>query len=310
MNRTLKRPMFRIGGSAGTGITSGLDQPRKQYANGTEYNLNEYEKERRMLEEMMRKEQLRKEMELDLQKKKVREQRNIAADGGRIGYQQGSMPSFQASGLPGFLTGFGLNLLSTPPQGNIFQTAATAARDPFNQLQVSQARSREQQGERDFLRGERIAGDEAAMERLETKIASDERIAGNKTNDALYNVMLEQYIEDDLPPQVAERAALFSTQNADTLRSAVTGTRYGGVLTFDIRDPNNQKQIRKNLDGKVVYDPFEDNYKYIVVRDGEVYFDEFNSIGEIKFPDLTATTEQKKIEVPEVFSPRVEDAQP
>jgi len=262
MNRTLKRPMFRIGGSAGSGITSGLDQPQKM------------------------------------------------ANGGRTGYQQGSMPNFQMSGLPGFATAFGLNLLATPPQGNIFQTAGVAARDPFNQLQVSQARTREQQGERDFLRGERIAGDEAAMKRLETKIASDERIAGNKTNDALYNVMLEQYIEDDLPPQVAERAALFSTQNADTLRSAVTGTRYGGVLTFDIRDPNNQKQIRKNLDGKVVYDPFEDNYKYIVVRDGEVYFDEFNSIGEIKFPDLTATTEQKKIEVPEVFSPRVEDAQP
>ena len=35
MNRILKRPMFRIGGSAGTGITSGLDKPRKQYANGT-----------------------------------------------------------------------------------------------------------------------------------------------------------------------------------------------------------------------------------------------------------------------------------
>jgi hypothetical protein len=31
MNRTLKRPMFRIGGSAGTGITSGLDKPRQQY---------------------------------------------------------------------------------------------------------------------------------------------------------------------------------------------------------------------------------------------------------------------------------------
>ena len=262
MNRTLKRPMFRIGGSAGTGITSGLDQPQKM------------------------------------------------ANGGRTGYQQGSMPNFQFAGMPGFLTSFGLNLLATPPQGNIFQTAGVAARDPFNQLQVSQARTREQQGERDFLRGESIAGDEAAMKRLEAKIASDEKIAGNKTNDALYNVMLEQYIEDDLPPQVAERAALFSTQNADTLRSAVTGTRYGGVLTFDIRDPNNQKQVRKNLDGKVVYDPFEDNYKYIVVKDGEVYFDEFNSIGEIKFPDLTATTKQKKIKVPEVFSPRVEDAQP
>ena len=254
MKRVLTRPMFRMGGSTGTGITSGLDQPRKQY-------------------------------------------------------QQGSMPNFQFGGVPGFLTNFGLNLLATPPRGNIFQTAATAARDPFNQLQVSQARSREQQGERDFLRGERIAGDEAAMERLETKIASDERIAGNKTNDALYNVMLEQYIEDDLPPQVAERAALFSTQNADTLRSAVTGTRYGGVLTFDIRDPNNQKQIRKNLDGKVVYDPFEDNYKYIVVRDGEVYFDEFNSIADITFPDLTATTQQKNIEQTDPLLPNIENIQ-
>jgi len=307
MNRTLKRPMFRIGGSAGTGITSGLD--RTGYA-GNKPTFKQFLDGLNQEQKQMQQENLFKEYQNFLKRQQVAEQKTMAADGGRIGYQQGSMPSFQAQGLPGFLTSFGLNLLATPPQGNIFQTAATAARDPFNQLQVSQARSREQQGERDFLRGERIAGDEAAMERLETKIASDERIAGNKTNDALYNVMLEQYIEDDLPPQVAERAALFSTQNADTLRSAVTGIRYGGVLTFDIRDPNNQKQIRKNLDGKVVYDPFEDNYKYIVVRDGEVYFDEFNSIGEIKFPDLTATTEQKKIEVPEVFSPRVEDAQP
>ena len=31
MNRTLKRPMFRMGGSTGTGITSGLDKPRQEY---------------------------------------------------------------------------------------------------------------------------------------------------------------------------------------------------------------------------------------------------------------------------------------
>ena len=40
---------------------------------------------------------------------------------------------------PGFLTSFGLNLLGTPPRGNIFQTAATAAKDPFNRLQADQA---------------------------------------------------------------------------------------------------------------------------------------------------------------------------
>ena len=34
MNRVLRRPMFRIGGSAGTGITSGLD--RKGYKDGTD----------------------------------------------------------------------------------------------------------------------------------------------------------------------------------------------------------------------------------------------------------------------------------
>tara|TARA_R100001463_G_scaffold25124_2_gene59645 strand:- start:1326 stop:2258 length:933 start_codon:yes stop_codon:yes gene_type:complete len=306
MNRTLKRPMFRIGGSAGTGITSGLDQPRKQYAKGSTDPYDTFEKKIQELKDAFeRYKNMGGTLSFDKFKKEFAEE-NFNT-GGRVGYQQGSMPSFQAQGLPGFLTSFGLNLLATPPQGNIFQTAGVAAREPFNQLQVSQARANQIRGERDFLRGEREAGDEAAMERLKLKLESDERLAGMKTNDALYNVMLEQYIEDDLPPQVAERAALFSTQNADALRTAVTGNKYGGVLTFDIRDPANQKQVRKNLDGKVVYDPYEDNYKYIVVRDGEVFFDEFNSIEEIKFPEINLT-EQKKITPPaDVFSPNVDD---
>ena len=89
--------MFRIGGSAGTGITSGLDKPRKQY-------------------------------------------------------RQGSMPSFQPSGIPGFLTGLGLNLLATPPQGNIFQTIGTAAQDPFNRLQAQQASLMKTASDRKFAR--------------------------------------------------------------------------------------------------------------------------------------------------------------
>ena len=42
MNRVLKRPMFRIGGSAGTGITSGLDQPRQMYSEAGAVNPNPY----------------------------------------------------------------------------------------------------------------------------------------------------------------------------------------------------------------------------------------------------------------------------
>ena len=263
MNRVLKRPMFRIGGSAGTGITSGLDQPQKM------------------------------------------------AKGGRIGYQQGTMPTFQATGLPGFLTQFGLNLLSTPPQGNIFATAATAAKEPFEVLQAQQAAAGKTAAEREFLRSEREASDEAAMDRLKIKLQSDKDIAAMSKGNALYQVSLESYLEDGLPPLAAERAANFATTKADELRNAIGGTKYGGVLNFDIRDPNNQKQIRKNLAGKVVYDPIEDNYKYIVVRDGEVFFDEFDSIEDIKFPDLTiATPKQKTDRSNTMFGLDMDDPQP
>ena len=308
MNRILKRPMFRIGGSAGTGITSGLD--RTGYA-GNEPTFKEYLEGLSQEQKQMQRDNLFKDYQEFLRRRQVADQKQMVADGGRIGYANGTMPNFQFSGMPGFLTNFGLNLLATPPQGNIFQTSAIAARDPFNKLMADQTAANRTAAEREFLRREREAGDEAAMDRLKIKIASDEKIAGMKDDDALYQVMLEQYIDNDLPPQAAERAALFSTQNADTLRDAVTGTRYGGVLTFDVRDPNVPKKSLKNLDGKVVYDPFEDNYKYIVVKDGEIFFDEFNTIEEIKFPDLTLKQEKEKIQnfESDVFSPRLEDAQ-
>jgi len=271
MNRTLKRPMFRMGGSAGTGITSGLDQPRKQYNQGT----NPY-----------------------------------------------AMGNFQSTGLPGFLTSFGLNLLSTPPRGNIFSTAAIAAQDPFRRLQADQASAMKTASDRafarelaeekrEFLTDERIASDKSAMDRLLEKIKSDEKIAGMKTTeDPLYNISLESYIEDGLPPTTAKRAANFQVTFADDLRRAVGGTRFGGVLNFDIRDPNNQKQVKKFFNNKVVYDPYEDNYKYIVIRNGEVFFDEFNSIADIKFPDLTVTPKEKtKPELVDPFSPNIEDIQ-
>ena len=50
---------------------------------------------------------------------------------------RGEKPAFAPSALPGFLTQFGLNLLATPPRGNIFQTAAVAAQDPFKTFQAA-----------------------------------------------------------------------------------------------------------------------------------------------------------------------------
>ena len=55
---------------------------------------------------------------------------------------------FMPGALPGFLTSFGLNLLATPPRGNIFQTAAVAAQDPFKTFQASTLAERENERRR------------------------------------------------------------------------------------------------------------------------------------------------------------------
>ena len=164
MNRVLKRPMFRIGGSAGTGITSGLDKPQKM------------------------------------------------ANGGRTGYYQGSMPSFQATGMPGFLTGLGLNLLATPPQGTIFATTAVAARDPFNRLQAGQAAAMKTASDRAFAK--ELAEEEREFLRGETtrKLESAERIAGMKTTDTTERIQAIADTKYDGDTIKASRDVNFATE--------------------------------------------------------------------------------------------------
>jgi len=262
MNRTLKRPMFRIGGSAGTGITSGLDQPRKQYAQGTP---NPY-----------------------------------------------AMGNFAPGTGAGFLTSFGLDLLSRTPQGNLFQTAALSAKEPFKDYQAAQFRVGEKMGERDFLRDERKAGEEFKAGENQLNRETQLEIASRRNNksDALYNTMLEKYVTDGLPPQAAERAATFDTEISDTLREVVGGNKFGGVLEIDVRDPQQEKFILKQknrFNNKVFYDPYEDNYKYLVIQNGQVVFDEFKTIPEIKFPEFAASGPEIKEPAPDVFSPNIED---
>ena len=97
MNRILKRPMFRIGGSAGTGITTGLDKPRKNYFDAGRVlpTKEEFETAKEMFPQFQRP---------------------------------------QGEGLSRFLTTFGLDLLSRPPEGGFFSTVASAAKGPTEQL--------------------------------------------------------------------------------------------------------------------------------------------------------------------------------
>ena len=142
MNRVLKRPMFRMGGATGTGITSGLD--RKPFQQGTD----PYDRAMKTTERFM-------------------------TDMDRF---RGETPAFAPSALPGFLTQFGLNLLSTPPQGNIFQTAATAAKEPFQTFQAATLRRQEDIADRrDDIFGTALASEyDLEAQRIKSDAKTDD----------------------------------------------------------------------------------------------------------------------------------------
>ena len=134
-NQTLKRPMFRRGGSAGEGITSGL---RQGYKDG------------------------------DLAK--IRSQLNLIN-------QLAPQPERpRSTSLNDFLINFGLNMVGNEPTGNIFQTAAKQAQEPFGQFQQSAAQEKmmdykAQQGQRGLV-ADLVKGlDDDDLSSMEEKIS-------------------------------------------------------------------------------------------------------------------------------------------
>ena len=104
MNRTLRRPMFRIGGVA-EGITSGLS-PRQGYAD--KGSVKKFD-ENQMLSDYLRNASI--------------------GDVRRLSKEVGYKP--RGASMSDFLIDFGLDIASRPPSGSIFSTAAAAAKDPF-----------------------------------------------------------------------------------------------------------------------------------------------------------------------------------
>ena len=154
MNRTLKRPMFRLGGPTSEGITSGLDRPRMANADmdmKIKQITQAYDKYRQQGGTLSFE---------DFSRLYAEENFN---SGGRVGFQTGGI---SVGGLPGFAISTGLNLLSQPPQGGLLATAATAARDPFNRLQAEQAAAGMTKSERDFQTSLFEKGEEGKDRRL------------------------------------------------------------------------------------------------------------------------------------------------
>jgi len=120
ISRTLKRPMFRMGGSTNEGITSGLDTPKRGLVDGPgKYSQPDPNK-----------------LKLDYNISQMFPTQEEMAEARKFYKPYFERP--QGEGLSRFLINFGLNLASTPPMGKGFSglvsTAAGAAKEPTAQL--------------------------------------------------------------------------------------------------------------------------------------------------------------------------------
>ena len=97
MNRVLRRPMFRTGGSA-EGITSGLS---RQGYSGTGQAWEQF----------------------------VKKIPDIRAEAEKAAYKP------RGASMSDFLINFGLDIASRPPSGSIFSTAAASMKEPFGKFQ-------------------------------------------------------------------------------------------------------------------------------------------------------------------------------
>jgi len=188
MNRTLKRPMFKMGGSAGTGITSGLDKPRQQYSTGTPNPLTQYPTDNFPTLGTREIKQDDSQLNLDLlsllfptekkEDKFVPSKELYKAFEGR-----NTKPDISQ-----FLINFGLNLASATPRGGILSTAAEAAKKPAQALFAEQAENRA------FDRSLKLAG--AKLDIAEkSKIAEEARTGkGFKTSKKVYDNDLKKEV--------------------------------------------------------------------------------------------------------------------
>ena len=200
MNRVLRRPMFRIGGSAGTGITSGLD--RKPLKQGTDPEDRTFKPS---IEQALETAKLANDPRV----------RNILFP--RAG-------GLRPGTLPGFLTSFGLNLASATPTGTGFgglaATAARAAQQPFQTFQAAKLTEAEDKGKfaRDLFESDiqsQFDLEEAARKGKSERTFEKDRAAGavEKIFDskiANLNAKIEQLDQDD--PNYLDKLDGFNSQ--------------------------------------------------------------------------------------------------
>ena len=273
MNRTLRRPMFRMGGSTNEGITSGLDAPRKPFKQGTlPYNM------------------------ADLVKQSQEQAMDPAV---RAAYQ----PYFerpQGESFNRFLMNTGLNLMSATPRGKGFtgllSTAAEAAKAPTAQLfeDIDTQRLSKKAAEADLFKtllegnidiAESAAegtGDAVAKRGVKLQIADDIE----NTMDLIFKLESKKTntpdkftAEDSLLLDKKKLRLQQLTKNDEVMQSLLTDDKYTQRIMRKIKE----NLLNLQVNGSPKYSGDDDPK---LLEDMFMYYQEFFKTG--KFPEFKA----------------------
>jgi len=257
MSKVFRRPMFRGGSTNMNGIMSGI-QDRKNYADGPENPSVDSSRFKEILEEI---------------RPVIKE--SLPAYEKPTGFED---PIYQL----GIQTG--LDLMSKADSQNLIRNIASAAGRQTPQLFKSLAEERGRK--RKYEEGVESASVGLAGDILGREISASGKNRRDPIEDLKFETEFKRYAELGLPSNVTERAANFVVREADEVISTVGSKRYGGVLDFNVSDrqeyeSNKKKLIQLGDQNKIVYDPFENNYKRITIVNGEPEFDEAESVTEL-----------------------------
>ena len=274
-NNLYKRPMFRKGGSAEGGITSGLQSPRQGYAEPGTVKQNDSSRQ-------------------------------------RIMNAMGANPPKR--NFYDFLTNFGLDIASRPSAGpgfgGLITTAAQSAKGPyetFSKARDADSNLMRQVGmeseimdiNKENAAAAAAAKDASAMSRLEKQIQADKD---------LYNLEKGENLNALITARAQESIAdgKFNNYNAATNEAEWTfrGSKeykdkvIGGVLSEkQSNDAKSQakfakSQGKKNGVGKIYYDPYKDQVLEVAVVEGDYVLRPVGGVEEV-VDTTTAVVEDK-----------------
>tara|TARA_R100000697_G_scaffold25365_1_gene33368 strand:+ start:421 stop:1419 length:999 start_codon:yes stop_codon:yes gene_type:complete len=208
MNRVLKRPMFRMGGSSSDGIMTGVDRAPYQFGTkpidfpGTQ---EDYDKQMQELQDKgifnvsgsrtggpKKITNTEDKNEFNIEDLKT-DDSEVTTEFERRKALMDSLVGKSALPMSSFLTQFGLNLASASPRGGLIATAAEAAKEPLKTFQAMKVQERSD--DKDLLESVIESMSEEDLSSLEKKVKRGVESGFFKNEAEGYNTLLKKEIE-------------------------------------------------------------------------------------------------------------------